>query len=58
MRERLIHFINIALNLLVYLSHEINYDYDEMEKKKRELFKTLMNITRATFLSSLFFKDE
>lgn len=36
MRERLIHFINIALNLFVYLSHEINYDCDEMGKKKKE----------------------
>ena len=34
MRESLIHFINIALNLFVYLSHEINFDYDEIEKKK------------------------
>lgn len=34
MRERLIHFINIALNLFVYLSHKINYDCDEMEKKR------------------------
>ena len=30
MRESLIHFINITLNLFVYLSHEINYDYDEI----------------------------
>lgn len=56
MRERLIHFINIALNHFVYLSHEINYNYDEMGKKK--LFKTVVNITRATFLTGLFFKDE
>lgn len=34
MGERLIHFINMALNLILYLGHEINYGSDEMEKKK------------------------
>lgn len=57
MRESRIHFINIALNLFVYLSHEINYDCDEIEKKK-ELFKTEMNITRATFITSLLSEDK
>lgn len=33
MIERLIHFINIALNLFMYLNHKINYDCDVMEKK-------------------------
>lgn len=40
----------------MYLSHKINSDYDEMEKKKS--FKTVMNITRATFITSLLSKDE
>lgn len=29
MGERLIHLINMALNLFLYLSHEINYGGDE-----------------------------
>lgn len=41
----------------MYLSYEINYDCEEMEKKK-ELFKIVMNIIRVIFLISLFFKDE
>lgn len=40
------------------MSHEINYNCDEMRKKKKELFKTVMNITRATFLTSLFLEDD
>lgn len=27
-------------------------------EKKKELFKTVMNITRATFLTSLFLEDD
>lgn len=33
MGERRIHFINMALNLFLYPSHEINYGGDEMGGK-------------------------
>lgn len=58
MRERLIHFINIALNLFVYLSHEINYDCDETEKKKRVVWNgnEYYLLPEPTFLTGLLSK--